>query len=220
MADRESRKKQITAKRRQQILEAAVGIFSQKGYSAATMPEIARAAGLASGTIYLYFPSKHELFIAVIRELVITVPLLNLVSSLSNQDFPVILKSILENRMDLIEGEKISQLSGLMSEIQRDADLRTMFSEQLIQPFLSTMENIYRDNFKGNSRFRDFDPALTVRIVGGTILGFIMLKSMEGKASPLNTMPREKVVNALTSYIFHGLMNEGSGLNREERTHE
>ena len=59
----------ITARRQEQILAAALEIFSQKGYTAATIPEIARKAGLAAGTIYLYFPNKRDLFIKVIEEL-------------------------------------------------------------------------------------------------------------------------------------------------------
>jgi AcrR family transcriptional regulator len=213
MADRETRKKQITAKRQEQILKAALEIFSKKGYAAATMPEIARLAGLASGTLYLYYPGKHELFIAVIRELIITVPLLNLVKNLGNQDFRVGFKNIMENRLDLVEGEKIAQLSSLMSEIQRDPELQVLFSEQLIQPFLATMEKFYRDQITGNSQFRDLDPSVVVRAVGGTIIGFIMLKSLEGPDGPLNQMPREKIIQNLTSYIFHGLLNEKNNLN-------
>jgi AcrR family transcriptional regulator len=208
MADRESRKKLITAKRQEQILKAALEIFSKKGYSAATMPEIARLAGLASGTLYLYYPGKHDLFIAVIRELIITVPLLKLVKNIHDQDFTVVFKSIMENRLDLVESEKMAQLASLMSEIQRDADLQVMFSEQLIQPFLSTMEKFYRDQMTSNSQFRDLDPAVVVRAVGGTIIGFMMLKGLEGQAGPLNRMTREKVMQNLTGYIFHGLLKE------------
>ena len=46
--------------RRGQILRAALSVFSQKGFHGATIREIASAAGLAEGTIYLYFPSKQE----------------------------------------------------------------------------------------------------------------------------------------------------------------
>ena len=60
MPDRETRKKQILAKRQEQILKAAMEVFSRKGYAAATIPEIARLAGIAAGTIYLYYPSKRD----------------------------------------------------------------------------------------------------------------------------------------------------------------
>lgn len=48
--------------RRQQILEAAIGIFAEKGFFETKMEEIAVAAGVAKGTVYEYFASKKQLF--------------------------------------------------------------------------------------------------------------------------------------------------------------
>jgi AcrR family transcriptional regulator len=48
------------------VMEAAATIFAQRGYNAATIEEIAHAAGIGKGTTYEYFPSKQELFLAVI----------------------------------------------------------------------------------------------------------------------------------------------------------
>ncbi len=51
----------------QAILDAALVEFSQKGFAEARLDEIARKAGVAKGTIYLYAPSKQALFEAVVR---------------------------------------------------------------------------------------------------------------------------------------------------------
>ena len=48
-------------KKRENIIEAAIRLFVEKGFDAASMQEIAVLAGVAKGTIYLYFPSKDEL---------------------------------------------------------------------------------------------------------------------------------------------------------------
>ena len=64
---REERKEVITRQRRQQILDAALDIFSRKGFTQATTAEIARTAGIAEGTIYKYFQNKRELMVAVIK---------------------------------------------------------------------------------------------------------------------------------------------------------
>ena len=47
--------------RRDQILQAAVKIFGERGYSSATISDIANEAGVAHGTVYLYFRSKAEI---------------------------------------------------------------------------------------------------------------------------------------------------------------
>lgn len=48
--------------RRDQILRAAVAVFSERGYTNATISDIANEAGIAHGTIYLYFPNKAAIF--------------------------------------------------------------------------------------------------------------------------------------------------------------
>jgi AcrR family transcriptional regulator len=55
-----------TGERRDQILRAALEVFSRRGFHGATIREIASTAGLAEGTIYLYFPSKQEVLRGVI----------------------------------------------------------------------------------------------------------------------------------------------------------
>jgi AcrR family transcriptional regulator len=56
-----------SAKRRQ-ILDGARSAFLTNGFDAASMNEIARAAGVSKGTLYVYFKSKEELFEAIIEE--------------------------------------------------------------------------------------------------------------------------------------------------------
>jgi AcrR family transcriptional regulator len=57
--------------RKKAIIDAAVGVFAQKGYAAARIIEVARAASVGKGTIYEYFRSKEELFFAVFEEIML-----------------------------------------------------------------------------------------------------------------------------------------------------
>ena len=54
--------------KRRQILDGARAIFLAQGYDAASMGEIARAAGVSKGTLYVYFDSKEKLFHAIVDE--------------------------------------------------------------------------------------------------------------------------------------------------------
>ena len=58
----EERKEREKERRRQQIMVAAKRVFSEKGFSKTTMEDIAREAELSTGTLYLYFKNKEELF--------------------------------------------------------------------------------------------------------------------------------------------------------------
>jgi AcrR family transcriptional regulator len=54
-----------TRSKRRVIIEAASNIFAQKGYEDTTIAEIAEAAGVAVGTVYLYFHNKREIYTSV-----------------------------------------------------------------------------------------------------------------------------------------------------------
>ena len=51
-----------------EIVEAALEVFAERGFSAARLDDVAARAGISKGTLYLYFPSKEELFKAVVRQ--------------------------------------------------------------------------------------------------------------------------------------------------------
>ena len=54
--------------RPQEILEAALAVFAEKGFAATRMDDIAVRAGVTKGTIYLYFDSKEEVFKSLVRQ--------------------------------------------------------------------------------------------------------------------------------------------------------
>ena len=51
-----------------ELLEAALDLFVEKGFAATRVDEVAARAGVSKGTLFLYFPSKEELFKAVVRQ--------------------------------------------------------------------------------------------------------------------------------------------------------
>jgi len=52
----------------QQIIQAAVRVFARRGYFSSRVSDIAREAGIAAGTIYLYFKTKEDILITLFRE--------------------------------------------------------------------------------------------------------------------------------------------------------
>lgn len=51
-----------------ELLDAALALFVEKGFAATRVEEVAAQAGVSKGTLFLYFPSKEDLFKAVVRE--------------------------------------------------------------------------------------------------------------------------------------------------------
>ncbi|CAM5251933.1 TetR/AcrR family transcriptional regulator OS=Streptomyces alboniger OX=132473 GN=CP975_20255 PE=4 SV=1 [Streptomyces alboniger] len=67
MGEKQRQKRMPRAVREQQMLDAAVRIFGQRGFRAASMDEIAELAGVSKPLVYLYLNSKDDLFTACIR---------------------------------------------------------------------------------------------------------------------------------------------------------
>lgn len=95
-----SKRGQMREERRKQILESALIVFSQKGFHASNVSDIAARVGVSKGTIYWYFSSKEELFDAAIRAYL--------------EDFGAEMAAVLEN--DGTASEKLRALAHSMDE--------------------------------------------------------------------------------------------------------
>jgi AcrR family transcriptional regulator len=68
MAVLSAARKVATEKRRCAILQAARAVFARQGYASTVVDDIAAQAGIAKGTLYLYFPSKEQIYLAALLE--------------------------------------------------------------------------------------------------------------------------------------------------------
>jgi AcrR family transcriptional regulator len=90
------------AERRQVILDAALSVFAERGFEAARLDDVAAKAGVAKGTLYLYFDDKEKLFEEVVRGAVS--PVLQRLSTLAaTPDLPI--DKVLETLFSVFEKE-------------------------------------------------------------------------------------------------------------------
>ncbi len=124
-------RKPRTAERREAILSAALDEFSVRGFEAARLDDVARRAGVAKGTIYLYFRDKESLFQELIRAML--TPLVGTIEALGEADLPL---AVLADRIvDLFVSE--------VYETRRKDVVRLMISEGRRFPKLA--EFYYRE---------------------------------------------------------------------------
>ena len=93
-----------TAERRDVILAAALDEFSARGFAATRMDDVAKRAGIAKGTIYLYFRDKESLFQELIRTML--TPVVGSIEALRDADVPMAVLS--ERLVDLFVDEIFS----------------------------------------------------------------------------------------------------------------
>ena len=80
-------RKARSGERREAILSAALDEFSSRGFEAARLEDVARRAGVAKGTIYLYFRDKENLFQELIRAML--TPLVGTIEAMGQADVPL-----------------------------------------------------------------------------------------------------------------------------------
>jgi AcrR family transcriptional regulator len=68
MSETSPGRKLATEQRRVSILQAARAVFARQGYANTVVDDIATQAGIAKGTLYLYFPSKEQIYLAALLE--------------------------------------------------------------------------------------------------------------------------------------------------------
>jgi AcrR family transcriptional regulator len=100
----QERKEREKERRRQQIMVAAKRVFSEKGFSKATMEDIAQEAELSPGTLYLYFKNKEELYaslsLRILQYLLLRIEHVNAVKGAGPEEK---LKQLMEAMFDVYE---------------------------------------------------------------------------------------------------------------------
>jgi len=112
---KKSRGRPAKTGRTEDILDAALTEFSDKGFDACRLDDVARNAGISKGTIYLYFDSKEELFEGVVRRWIL--PRVEAVESMLDRfDGPVedLLRAQVRTIYDEMVSSKLRQILRLM----------------------------------------------------------------------------------------------------------
>lgn len=128
---RASTREARSAARREAILSAALDEFSASGFAATRLDDVARRAGIAKGTIYLYFRDKESLFQELIRTML--TPLVGTIEALGKADLPI--SALAEHFADLFVRE--------VYETRRKDVIRLMIAEGRRFPNLA--EFYYRE---------------------------------------------------------------------------
>lgn len=153
------------------IFKSAIKIFSDKGYTAATMDDIATDAGVAKGTLYYYFKSKEEIFYYIISkgmELVKT----QLHDAISSQGNPIAkLTKAWEFQVNLICDNR-DFFKVLMSQMW-GKELRHLEIRETMKKYISEIESYVSDAMKSGA-IKKADPAVIAYTFLGTLCSTII----------------------------------------------
>lgn len=122
--------------RPQELLEAALALFVEKGFAATRAEEVAQHAGVSKGTLYLYYPSKEELFKAVVRHNVVS--LINEGRELVEQfegSSADLLRCLMQTWWDRVGNTRAAGIHKIvLSEVRNFPELAQFYSDEVIVP--------------------------------------------------------------------------------------
>ena len=167
---------QVTLLRRKQILDAAIHVFADRGFHRTTVRDVAKAAGVADGTIYNYFDNKTALLIGILDPLderqapVEPAP--------ESDDLHSLFRGLFARRLAADDENSLDALRIVLSEALVNSEIRTLFVEQVISPAVTLAEPLLH-KLISDGRLKPIDVPLTLRAISSTVLGLLLIRLME-----------------------------------------
>ena len=190
-----------------ELLDAALDLFVEKGFSATRVEEVATRAGVSKGTLFLYFQSKEELFKAVVRENIANKfptwqeEFLTFEGSSSDM-----LRYAMTSWWERIGKTRASGITKLvMSEAQNFPEIAAFYQEEVIQPGNAMIRRILARGVQ-SGEFGELDLEQTVHIIVAPMIFLMMWKhSMGACAASAKIVDPEQFIHMQVDVLLHGI---------------
>lgn len=159
-----------------ELLAAALDCFVEKGFAATRMEDIARRAGVAKGTFYLYFPSKEAVFEALVREtLVPRITALETAGGMEGLGAEARLRAILALLCQVLGNSRLVAIPKLvLAEAGNFPDMARFYRREVISRGQALLAAIFRDGVEKG----EFRPLPDLEIVARLFLGPVVLTAL------------------------------------------
>lgn len=197
----------VRGNREEEILEAAIKIFSEKGFSAATTSEIAKEAGVAEGTIFRYFKTKKDILIKVMAKVVeilgeklIIERLTKLLEENKEKSEREILITIVKDRLEMFE-KYWDMIKIVATEMQFHKDLREVFIKSVVTKGKDIVENFINTGVS-KGVFRKVDTAIALR----SLIGMVGIYVIQSQVFPeVINMDKDRQIEEMVDLFLYGL---------------
>jgi len=194
-------------RRQDQILEAAFEVFAVKGFAAARLDDVAERAGVAKGTIYLYFRDKEQLFRAVVRSLIVKrIPFLE---GDTDGSAPELLRGLLARMYaNIVRDAKVRAIVRmLIAESGKFPQLADIYHREIISRGLRTVRTVLKMGI-ASGHFRRTQALRFPQILVGPAVLAAIWRLVHGNRYHLNV---EAYMRAHLELLMSALCREGGG---------
>jgi AcrR family transcriptional regulator len=164
--------------RREDILQASLHLFADKGFHGTSMRDIARQANITEGLIYHYFASKRDLFRAIIDEYSF-LPLLRTLPDLAEQlDLRGLLIVLARGFFDVLrQNAQLTRV--LLQEIQVFPEEKEAFFADAVGQSIAELGEILDGRMSARARGQ-VDPQVAARLFFNALLAFFVEQELLG----------------------------------------
>ena len=200
-AKRSPRSRQRKQQREGQILKAAFDVFAACGFEAARIDEVAHRAGIAKGTIYLYFRDKERLFQAVVRNL-IPKRFDLLVESLPGPAEKLVGVLFSQMYTNVVRNERVPYIFRmLVAESGRFPQLAEIYHREIIAPGMKAMRKVLEKGV-AEGVFRKTAAVDFPQIIAAPGLVAMLWQLLFGRRHPLDL---QAFMKAHEEFVLHSL---------------
>ena len=198
-----ARTPKVVEDRREQIIDAAMRVFSQKGFTKATNKDIAREAGITPGLIYYYFESKEALLKAILE----SKSPVQILTSLPPQAMALppetLLRFLVQRVLTIVESENfIGLIRVILPEMVYNPDLPPV-TATFIQRVLAFLTG-YLEAKMETGELRRTDAALAAQVFIGSVMVFMLRRHIVRDPVALR-YTHEQIANAVVETVLEGL---------------
>jgi AcrR family transcriptional regulator len=186
-----------------EILDAALAVFTEKGFEAARVDDIAARAGVSKGAVYLYFDSKDALLRGLIeREVAPSAARIRAVADAGAADPAATVRLLVATASALVANEKTFATPRIvLSVAPRFREIAIFYRERVIDEAIGAVARLIRAGVK-RGVFRDVDADAAARMVMGPLLLYAMRRHVFGARDKSTAEGRAA---AHLDILLHGL---------------
>jgi AcrR family transcriptional regulator len=166
--------------RPREICAAALDVFTEKGFAAARLEEIARRAGVSKGTLYLYFADKEDLFRAVVRDTVApNIDSVREAMQAADLAFPMIVRMFLARFAEVAGRVPIGAVAKMViGESRNFPELAKVWHDQVVSPALGMLAGLVQ-SAQAKGEVRAGDPRLhAFTLMGPMLMGVLYRETL------------------------------------------
>ncbi len=159
--------------KRERILRGAVKVFAKKGFYASRVAEIARAAGVADGTIYLYFKNKDDVLTSLFEDRIARLLTLLREEVERTAGAQQRVRRIVEFQLGLLEGER--DLAEVITvNLRQSTRLLKQYATKRFLEYLDLMAHVVAEGQRAGEIRDDVSPRIMARAIFGAMDGIAM----------------------------------------------